>query len=205
MISFRPDHLKRYKEIVTLLVKYGRSDLAHRLRGEVPDLAEAAGEAKEGAGKPEEFARDLERMGPTFIKLGQLLSTQTAFLPEAYILSLEDLQDKVEPFPLEQVEETFFEELGVRPRKVFLEFDTVPIAAASLSQVHRAVTHEGRQVAVKVQRPGIRQGVVQDLEILDEAAGFLERHTAQGRHYKAREQLAELRSALLRELDYRQE
>lgn len=205
MISLRPDHLKRYKEIVSLLVKYGRSDLAHSLRGGIPDLGEPAGEAKEGAGKPEEFARDLERMGPTFIKLGQLLSTQTAFLPEAYILSLEDLQDKVAPFPFDQVERIFFDDIGVRPTKVFLEFDPVPIAAASLSQVHRAVTHEGLQVAVKIQRPGIRQGVVQDLEILDEAAGFLERHTAAGRHFKAREQLAELRSALLRELDYRQE
>src|SRR5688500_4958439 len=104
MISIRTDHIKRYKEIISLLIKYGRSDLAHSLRGQMPDLGEPAGEAKEGAGRPEEFARDLERMGPTFIKLGQLLSTQTAFLPEAYILSLEDLQDKVAPFPYEEVE-----------------------------------------------------------------------------------------------------
>lgn len=205
MISFRPDHLKRYKDILSLLVKYGRSDLAHRLRGEIPDLAALREEAKEGAGQPEEFARDLQRLGPTFIKLGQLLSTQTALLPEAYIRSLEKLQDKVDAFPFAEVEALFEEELGTRIRKAFLEFDPVPLAAASLSQVHRAVTHDGRHVAVKVQRPGIRPTVLQDLEILDEAAGFIERHTASGRHFKIREQMTELRGALLRELDYRQE
>ncbi len=205
MLSLRTDHLKRYKDIVSLLVKYGRTDLAHRLKGEIPNLGEVTEEVAEGAGKPVEFARDLEKLGPTFIKLGQLLSTQTAFLPEAYILSLEDLQDKVEPFPYEQVEEAVFQELGARIKKIFSRFDPVPLAAASLSQVHRAATHDGRDVVVKVQRPGIRATVANDLEVLDEAAGFLERHSASGRHFRLREQLVELRSALLRELDYRQE
>jgi predicted unusual protein kinase regulating ubiquinone biosynthesis (AarF/ABC1/UbiB family) len=203
MLSLRPGHLKRYKDILSLLLKYGRSDLAERLRGEIPDLEGPAEDP--GRGTPEEFARDLERLGPTFIKLGQLLSTQSAYLPEEYILALEGLQDKVRPFPYEQAEEILHEELGVRPRKIFTRFDPEPLAAASLSQVHRAVTHDGRDVVVKVQRPGIRQVLVEDMEVLDELAGFLERHTAPGRRFRLREQAGELRAALLRELDYRQE
>jgi predicted unusual protein kinase regulating ubiquinone biosynthesis (AarF/ABC1/UbiB family) len=203
MLSLHPGHLKRYKDILSLLLKYGRSDLADRLRGEVPDLEGPVDDP--GEGTPEEFARDLERLGPTFIKLGQLLSTQSAYLPEEYILALEGLQDKVHPFPYEQVEDILFEELGVRPKKIFSSFDPEPLAAASLSQVHRAVTHDGRDVAVKVQRPGMRQILVEDMEVLSEVAGFLERHASPARHFRLREQAAGLRAALLRELDYRQE
>jgi ubiquinone biosynthesis protein len=205
MLSLRPDHLRRYKDIAALLIKYGRSDLVRNMRKDFPDMGEAVTESHEGRGKPEEFARDLERLGPTYIKLGQLLSTQTSWMPEAYIRSLEELQDNVAAFPFEEVERMVFEELGARIKKIFLSFEERPLAAASLSQVHRAVTHDGREVVVKVQRPGIRQTVVQDLEVLDEVAGFMERNTAAGRHYRFREQLGELRNALLRELDYSQE
>jgi ubiquinone biosynthesis protein len=207
MLSLRPDHLRRYKDIAALLVKYGRSDLAKSMHSDFADLAdltEAAPAAKE-KDLPREFARDLEKLGPTYIKLGQLLSTQTAWMPEAYIRSLEDLQDRVAPFPFEEVERIVEEELGARLKKIFKSFDAKPLAAASLSQVHRAVTHDGLDVAVKVQRPGIRKAVVEDLEVLGEVADFLGKNTSVGRHYRFAEQLAELRAALLRELDYIQE
>lgn len=203
MISLKPDHLKRYKDIATLLIRYGNSDLARRMKGEFPDLE--AAESSESAAMPEEFARDLEKLGPTYIKLGQLMSTQTAMIPDAYILALEELQDRVESFPFEEVEKAIFEELGARPRKIFQSIDPEPLAAASLSQVHRAITHDGAEVVVKVQRPGMRRIVLGDLEMLDELAGFLERNSSKGRHFRLREQLVELRAALLRELDYRQE
>src|SRR3954466_5996060 len=96
-------HFKRYKDIAALFLKYGRSDLAQHMHNDVPGLSEATAEAV-APGKPEEFARDLERRGPTYIKLGQLLSTQSNWIPEAYLRSLEELQDSVPPFPVEEAE-----------------------------------------------------------------------------------------------------
>lgn len=205
MISLSPNHIKRYKDIGSLLIKYGHSDLVKKMKGDLPEMGDAVNASREATGKPEEFARDLERLGPTYIKLGQLLSTQTSWLPEAYILALEELQDRVEPFPFEAVDKVVAAELGAPIKKIFHAFDAAPLAAASLSQVHRAITHDGQEVVVKVQRPGVRTTVLQDLEVMDEVAGFMERHTDAGRHYRYREQLGELRNALLRELDYRQE
>ena len=96
-------------------------------------------------------------------------------------------------------------ELGVRMSKAFADFDVKPMAAASLGQVHRAVLRDGRQVAVKVQRPGIRDAMVEDLEALEEIADFLDEHTEVGKRYEFRQMLEQFRKSLLRELDYRQE
>jgi ubiquinone biosynthesis protein len=205
MISLSPSHLKRYKDVIALLLKYGHSDLVKRLHKGVPDLAEPVIQSESEQGKPDEFARDLVKLGPTYIKLGQLMSTQTAFMPEAYILSLERLQDEVEPFPFTEVDAIIQAELHAPIKKIFHAFDAVPLAAASLAQVHRAVTHDGQNVVVKVQRPGMRKIVVEDLDALDEVAGFLDRNTETGRHFHLKDQLGELRNSLLRELDYKQE
>jgi predicted unusual protein kinase regulating ubiquinone biosynthesis (AarF/ABC1/UbiB family) len=204
MSVFTAGHLKRYKDIAALFLKYGHSDLVDKMHRDVPGLSEEGNQAAE-PGKPEEFARDLERLGPTYIKLGQLLSTQSSWIPEAYLRSLEELQDKVDPFPFEEVERIVEEELGGRIKKMFRAFDREPLAAASLAQVHRAETHDGQEVVVKIQRPGVAQVVAEDLEVLEEMAAFLERNTEAGRHYHFREQMGELRTSLLRELDYRQE
>jgi ubiquinone biosynthesis protein len=157
------------------------------------------------AAKAEELAGDLEKLGPTFVKLGQLLSTRVELLPRAYLDALARLQDKVEPFPFDEVEKIVTSELGVRMSKAFSDFEVAPMAAASLGQVHRARLRDGRQVAVKVQRPGIRDAMLEDLDALDEIAEFLDNHTAAGKRYDFCQMLDQFRKSLLRELDYRLE
>ena len=112
------------------------------------------------------------------------------------------LQDQIEPFPYEEVERIVSGELGVRISKAFADFDPTPLAAASLSQVHRAYMRDGRAVVVKVQRPDIRDLIVGDLEALGEIAHFLDQHTELGRRYEFDNMLVNLRKSLLRELDF---
>ena len=202
VVSLKPERLKRYKDVAMLLIKYGRSDLISvaGLEGSVlPD--EIAAESKEAA-PAEELAKDLERLGPTFIKLGQLLSTRADLLPGPYLDALTRLQDHIEPFPYEEVERIVSGELAVRMSKAFADFDPTPLAAASLSQVHRASMRDGREVVVKVQRPNIRDLIVGDLESLSEIAHFLDQHTELGRRYEFDNMLVNLRKSLLRELDF---
>lgn len=204
-LSLKPTHLKRYKDIAVLLMKYGRGDLARRLdaEGELPAPPEAGEPSPAVMG--EELARDLEELGPTFVKVGQLLSTRADLLPVPYLTALARLQDHVEPFSFAEVERIVSEELGVRISKAFTDFEATPIAAASLGQVHRATLRDGRVVAVKVQRPGIREQIVEDLEAFAEIAGVLDRHSDAGKLYQFEKMVEEFRKSLLRELDYRQE
>lgn len=206
-ISLKPEHLKRYKDIAWLFMKYGRSDLVKQAGlDEVLAREEEGGPATELAEpKAEELASDFEQMGPTFIKLAQLLSTRADLLPIPYLEALARLQDDVEPFSFAEVEEIVTAELGVRISKAFATFDEAPIAAASLGQVHRASLRDGREVVVKVQRPGIREQIVKDLEVLADIATFLDGHTEMGKRYEFENMLAEFRKSLMRELDYRQE
>ena len=201
VVSLKPERLKRYKDVAMLLIKYGRSDLisAAGLEGSVlPD--EIAAESQ--TAPAEDLAKDLEKLGPTFIKLGQLLSTRADLLPGPYLDALERLQDHIEPFPYEEVERIVSGELGVRLSKAFSDFDPTPLAAASLSQVHKATMRDGRPVVVKVQRPDIRDVIVGDLEALGEIAHFLDQHTELGRRYEFDNMLVQLRKSLLRELDF---
>jgi ubiquinone biosynthesis protein len=206
-ISLKPEHVKRYRDLARLMLKYGRSDLVQTAGLEDALLQEdqAATPAPQGGPRPEELADDLEQMGPTFIKLGQLLSTRPDLLPQPYIDALTRLQDNVEPFPAEQAEAIVAEELGVRTSKAFSQFTPEPMAAASLGQVHRAALRDGSPVAVKVQRPGIRQQIAEDLDTLDEVATWMDRHTRTGRQYEFGRTLQEFRKALVAELDYRRE
>jgi len=204
-ISLKPKHLKRYKDIALLLIKHGRSDVVKHVGLQDALEQDALVETTTGESKADELAQDLEKMGPTFIKLGQLMSTRADFLPPAYIHALTRLQDKIDPFPFEQVEAIFSAELGVRISKAFSEFEAKPLATASLGQVHRAAMLDGRVVVVKVQRPGIRDIITEDMEVLEEIAGFLDKHTQWGKRYEFGKMLEEFRRSLWRELDYRQE
>ncbi len=203
-ISLKPEYLKRYKDITWLFMKYGRSDLVKQA-GLENALDEESDVVQVAAPEAEELSKDLEKMGPTFVKLAQLLSTRADLLPAAYLEALSRLQDDVAPFSFGEVEQIVTEELKARISKAFAEFEAEPLAAASLGQVHRARMRDGREVVVKVQRPGVRESVVKDLEILLELAQFMDSHTEVGKRYEFAAILLELRKSLLRELDYRQE
>jgi ubiquinone biosynthesis protein len=202
VVSLKPERLKRYKDVAMLLIKYGRSDLISPAGLEGSVLPDEIAVESGTAAPAEDLARDLEKLGPTFIKLGQLLSTRADLLPGPYLDALERLQDQIEPFPYEEVERIVSGELGVRMSKAFADFDPAPLAAASLSQVHRAYMRDGRAVVVKVQRPDIRDLIVGDLEALGEIAHFLDLHTELGRRYEFDNMLVNLRKSLLRELDF---
>ena len=196
-----PGHWKRYKDIAWLLAKHGRSDLVRDLKledGGAPPLPSEKADA-------DELARDLEKLGPTFIKLGQVLSSRGDLLPPAYVAALARLQDQVEPFSFAEVEPIVQSELGVRISKAFSEFESTPIAAASLGQVHRARLRDGREVAVKVQRPGIRERVLEDLEAFSGIAELLDRHSTAAGKWELVRTVERFRKSLLEELDYRRE
>ena len=194
-------NLKRYKDIAGLILKYGRSDLIKNARVDETDLTPQNGSRAQA----QNLAADLEKLGPTFIKIGQLLSTRVELFPPECLVELERLQDRVEPFSFAEVEQIVNSELGLRISKAFAEFESQPIAAASLGQVHRAVLRDGRIVAVKVQRPGIRQKIFDDLESLEKVAEMIDSHTKIGAKYSFHEMVEEFRKALLQELDYRKE
>lgn len=204
MVSLKTEHLKRYKDVILLLVKYGRSDLVKQAGlGDNLELDESALET--AIPKAEELATDLEKLGPTFIKLGQLLSTRADLLPPPYLEALSRLQDQIAPFPYEEVDRIVSSELGVRLSKAFAEFESEPLAAASLAQVHRAYMRDGRVVVVKVQRPNIREQILEDLESLEEVARFIDSHTELGKRYEFGNMLVGLRKSLLQELDFKTE
>jgi len=209
-------HFKRYRQIAALLWKYGRSDLAQQMSAEEgfgldkppsvdgqPQTESATPAASQTS--PEHLADDLEAMGPTYVKLGQVLAGRPDLLPDAYMKALARLQDKVKPFSYAEVEETITAELGVRISKAFSRFDVEPMAAASLGQVHHAALRDGRAVVVKVQRPNIRKQIAEDFEVLEQIAGFLDAHTALGRRHRFLVTLQEFRLVIQQELNYERE
>jgi len=209
-------HLKRYRQIARLLWKYGRSDLANQMSTaegfgiDEPESTDHPASADPtpiaaGAASPEQLADDLEAMGPTYVKLGQVLAGRPDLLPDPYLKALARLQDNVKPFPYSEVEEIVMAELGVRISKAFSRFEVEPMAAASLGQVHRAALRDGKAVVVKVQRPNIRRQIAEDFEVLEQIAGFLDGHTALGRRHRFLAIVEEFRVTIQQELNYEQE
>jgi predicted unusual protein kinase regulating ubiquinone biosynthesis (AarF/ABC1/UbiB family) len=164
--------------------------------------AESAAAAKDPAALAAELVNDLESMGPTFIKLGQFLSTRGDVLPPVYLDALARLQDRVGPFPFDEVKRTVSEELGVRLSKAFRTFEETPVAAASLGQVHRATLRDGTLVAVKVRRSNIREQIQDDLDAVQNIAEVLERRTEFAKRHGLVGMVEEFRKTLTRELDY---
>ena len=148
-------------------------------------------------GKPEAFVGDLEALGPTFVKIGQALSTRTDMVPAPYLAALERMQDDVAPIPFDDIRAVVEDELGVRINKVFATFDESPLGSASLAHVHRATLRDGRAVAVKVQRPGVAQAVRENLDALVRLAGHARHATwRQIQLYRVRGLRISMRNAL---------
>jgi ubiquinone biosynthesis protein len=192
---------RRYSQISRIAVRHG---LGPYLRGRRLGRADAAdGRAALAAS----LWRALEEGGVTFTKLGQLLSTRRDLLPEEFISELGQLQDRAEPARWEQVEEVIAESLGVPAGQVFAELNPVPAAAASIAQVHKARLRGGdgsdAEVAVKVQRPGIRATVEQDLDIVMRIAAKLESRTRWARTYGLVALSQGFAAAMREELDFR--
>src|SRR5438067_4605166 len=200
-MKLSPHYLKRYKDISLLLLKYSPSKMTARFDFDA-DVEEFS---TNGGRDAKELPDDLERLGPTFVKLGQLLSSRADLLPERVLKPLARLQDRVKPFPYPDVEFIVESELKTKLNKAFSVFEREPMAAASLGQVHRAALHDGRPVVVKVQRPNIVKQIEEDFAALEEIAGFLDRHTDFGRRYQLLKVLEEFENTLSHELDYRRE
>lgn len=193
----------RYASLARLLLRYGRSDL---VRGAGLDsYAADAEDSPDDTDTAEAFASDLERMGPTYTKLGQLLSTRSDLLPAAYTEALSRLQDEVEPFAFDEVKEIIENELGADLRHLYEHVDHEPLAAASLGQVHRARLRGGREVVVKVQRPDARDIIDGDMETLRKLAALADRGTSAGRRFGFSDLLRQFEHTLTAELDYERE
>jgi ubiquinone biosynthesis protein len=154
---------------------------------------------------PQRLRMIFEDLGPTFVKFGQILSIRRDVLPVEYVEEFEKLQDAVPPFPFAEVERLIREEFGRDVKEVFEEFGVEPTASASIAQAHLARTHTGQTVIVKVQRPQIRQLILQDLAIMDHLARLLTRHIPEMRLYDPVGLVEEFRKVILRELDFRRE
>jgi len=151
---------------------------------------------------PVRFRLLLQELGPTYVKIGQIVSSQGRALPADWAAELEKLQSEVRPFPYEEVRGRIIADLGAPPDELYATFDTTPLAAASLAQVHRATLHDGRQVVVKVQRPAIHNQLRSDVRILVRMSRGLERRARWARDVDLSGVLLEFGTTLLRELDY---
>jgi ubiquinone biosynthesis protein len=205
----RYKHFRRYREIANVLAKHGFGYLFDSLglaefippgRISVPEEADVPRETK-----AVRLRLVLEELGPTFIKLGQMLSTRSDIFAPAYIEELEKLQDDVPPVPFDQIQAQLELELGRPLPGIYSDINPVPLAAASIGQVHEATLVDGRRVAVKVQRPGIRTVMETDMEILYDLAGLAERHSTWGEIYKFTVMVEEFDHILRDELDFVQE
>ncbi|OAT80366.1 ABC1 kinase family protein [Desulfotomaculum copahuensis] len=201
----RYKHFSRYREIANVLVRHGFGYLAQQF-----GLAEFTGPRREHAGSREQPSLSpaervrlvLEELGPTFIKLGQVLSTRADLLAPEYIRELEKLQDRVPPFPFAQVRERIQMELGQPLEEIFTSFDPVPLAAASIGQVHRATLAGGQEVAVKVERPGTEKTLSTDIEILYDVARLVDRHGPWREFYRWEEMVEEFERTVREEIDF---
>lgn len=199
--------IARFRQIGEILLKNGLGFLVERLEmGRfVPGWRRRFSESERQMARlsvPERVRRTLEELGPTYIKLGQLLSTRPDLLPPEYISQLSLLLDSAPPVPAKEVRSQIESELGRVVEEVFASFDWEPIASASIGQVHRATLQDGQPVVVKVQRPGVEQVVEADLDLLLRQLRFVEGHSAAIREYGLSEVLAEFAHALREELDY---
>jgi ubiquinone biosynthesis protein len=205
-------HPERYFEIFRIARKYelhhvaAEFGMSHRHEDEDELLAlDGHDDHEEEEEHAKGLASALEELGPCFIKLGQLLSTRPDLLPAPCIEALSRLQSTVASVPAEKIVQIVESELGAPIAQLFRSFDLEPLATASMAQVHRAILPDGDEVAIKVQRPGVRQRIEIDLEVLHEVARFATKYTSFGSRYGVGQMVRELENSLTQEMDFRLE
>jgi ubiquinone biosynthesis protein len=199
--------LGRLHEVASVLVRYGFGDLVRRMglakalerAGRLVDVQHLEEFVK--LPPPERVRRAFEEMGPSFVKLGQVLATRVDLFAPEWIAEFEKLQNRVPPVPFAEVREQLEADLGGPPEAVFARFDPEPIAAASIAQVYRATLHDGNEVIVKVRRPGIRPLVEADMRLLHRLATIVEAESPELRRYQPRALVRQLQASLAAELD----
>jgi ubiquinone biosynthesis protein len=198
-VATRPKqrNLGRLGEIAQVAVKHGFGYLVEGRKSGDPQI--------EGTARGRHLRDMLDELGPTFVKFGQLLSTRPDIVPPDIINELRSLQDDVRPFPFEDVERTIQEELGQPIERLFTEFEQVPLAAASIGQVHRATLPNGRRVAVKVQRPNAPRQIEADLALMYQAAHIAKERIHALDFIDSNEIVDEFARSIRQELDYRLE
>ncbi|MHC4987594.1 MAG: ABC1 kinase family protein [Planctomycetota bacterium] len=204
-------HLVRYRHIMGVLIKYGFEEMAglfaRRLKigigsrslptARMRNLAETS--------LPQRVRLAAQELGPTFIKLGQMLSTRPDLIPAEYVAELEKLQDRVAPEKYEHIRNAVKQQLGAFPEEVFETFEPVPLAAASIAQVHRARTKEGCEVVVKIRRPGIVKTIHTEMEILQDIAGMVKARLGRENTIDPVRMVSEFSQAVTREVDFANE
>jgi ubiquinone biosynthesis protein len=199
--------LGRVHEIASILVRCGFGDVVRRLG--LGHALEKAGKAlhwkyaeETAALEPHQRARHaLQKLGPTFVKLGQVLATRVDLFPPEWIAEFEMLQDAAPPVPFAELRAQLEEDLGGPPEEIFAEFDTEPLAAASIAQVHRARLRDGRKVIVKIRRPGIKRVVEADLHLMQRLARIATNENPEVQRFRPNEVVHQFSLALRRELD----
>ncbi len=204
-------HLRRYRQVLGVLLKYGfddvvdiaRKDLVVRFGGQI--IPRLKRDINSGVSRAERMRLTAEALGPTFVKMGQILSMRPEIIHPDIAIELQKLQDEVAPIPFEEIKSVIRENLEREPEEVFAEVTEEPLAAASIAQVHRAKLHSGKSVVLKVQRPDIKAIIDVDMEILADLARILSKHS-QG--LIAQDPVAivnEFDRSIHRELDFLQE
>jgi len=201
-------HLNRYRQILGILFKHGFGDLVERLKIEqyievgLQLITKKRREPGEKLSRAERVRMAFEELGPTYIKLGQVLSTRPDLIPLEFTRELSKLQDDVPAFPFPQAVEIIEKELGSAPKDLFESIEAHPIASGSIGQVYKAWLNEDEAVAVKVQRPGIRKIIEVDLEIMLHLATLIERHIEEISLHRPIKIVEEFADSLEKEIDY---
>ncbi|MBW2515170.1 MAG: AarF/ABC1/UbiB kinase family protein [Deltaproteobacteria bacterium] len=204
-------HLNRYRQILAILFKYGFGDLLDRLSIDqyigagLQAISRKRAERVAKLTRPQRLRMACEELGPTYIKLGQILSTRPDLVPVDILEELSRLQDEVPPFPFEDVKTVIESEFGLPAEKLFDQLDEKPLASASIGQVHKARTKDGEPVAVKFQRPDIQRTIEVDLEIMLHLATLAERHIKEFEIHRPVKIVEEFARTLEKEIDYRNE
>jgi len=202
-------NLDRYRQILAILFKYGFDSLLNRLNlgsyfeSGLQMISRNRRERVEGLTDYERLRMAFEELGPTFIKMGQILSTRSDLIPDDLVREMTKLQDNVPAFPFSQVREIVEQELRAPLSVLFAHFDETPLAAASIGQVHRARLITGEEVIIKIQRPGIRKVIEVDLEILFHLATLMEKNIEEAEIYRPTRVVDEFARSIEKEINYK--